>query len=410
MGEDESRAQNVGTNAVLGVVGQGAASGLGALARGTTSRISKGAADLAKAAEARGIRLSVPQLSENPMVRTVASQLERLPFSGAARRNDANQEAFNRAVGKTFGADAGRITPDVFESAKQALSARFEQLSARNNLAPTPQLMQQLGGVIDDAQRLSVGDTGRVVSNWVDDLLNKTDKNGLIPGKVYQSFDSKIGKQMKAGGETAVYLGRIRDAVREQMDRSISPMDTKAWQQARQQWANLKTVEPLVAKSVNGNLPPSQLMGRVTADKASKSRMAVGKGGELGTLAKVGQQFLKDSPNSGTADRLLANSVVGGALYGAQGANLITPDQALMMAGGLLGNRALQKAMASKGLTMGGNKALLGLARTAKPLPKLAPAAVGGLLAPSDSLEIDVVGGTPVTDEEFFREYGFYPR
>lgn len=233
MGEGESRGGNAATSAAFGAAGQGVASGLGALARGTASRISKEAADLAKAAEARGIRLSVPQISENPMVRTIASQLERLPFSGAAKRNEANQEAFNRSVGNTFGADASRITPDVFAKAKSALSNQFEQLTARNNLMPTPKLVGSISSVIDDASRLSVGDTGRVVSNWADDLLSKVDKNGLIPGRVYQSFDSKIGRAMKAGGESAEYLGRLRDAVRAGMDESISKMDKNAWAKVR---------------------------------------------------------------------------------------------------------------------------------------------------------------------------------
>lgn len=45
--------------------------------------------------------------------------------------------------------------------------------------------------------------------------------------------------------------------------------------------------------------------------------MAVGNGGDLGDLARIGQRFLKEAPNSGTADRMLVNLGIGGGLWGA---------------------------------------------------------------------------------------------
>src|SRR5690606_14647329 len=101
---DESRLGNAAVGAAAGAAGQGLASGGSALARGAVSRLEAPARRLAQQADQVGIRLGLPNLSENPLVRTVASQMDRLPFSGASKRNKANQEAFNRAVGSTFGA------------------------------------------------------------------------------------------------------------------------------------------------------------------------------------------------------------------------------------------------------------------------------------------------------------------
>ncbi len=120
-------------------------------------------------------------------------------------------------------------------------------------------------------------------------------------------------------------------------------------------------------------------MGRVTASKADKARMAVGNSGQLGGLARVGQRFLKEPPNSGTADRALVNRAllgVGGGLglYGAQREGLITPEQAALLGGGLLANRVGLRALNSRALAEGNSRALNGLARLAAPANRLLPA------------------------------------
>lgn len=384
VGEGESRLTRAGQSAALGAAGQGIASATGKLAAGSIKRADPYTAALAQKAQQLGVKLGVANISENPLIRTVASQMERLPFSGAGKKFAGNQEAVNRAVGKAIGLpDAKRITPDVFSDAKSAVGDAFNTLSARNNLSLNTQHVTDVKAVIDEAGRLGGAELGASVRNWANDLFSRVDANGVIPGGAYKSFDSKIGKAMAAGGEKGFYLGQLREAVRNAMDSSISATDRAAWQLARKQWAAIKTVEPLVAKSANGNIPPSQLMGRVTADGAGKSRMAAGSGGELGDLARVAQRFLKDAPNSGTADRLLVNGAIGGGLYGAQQAGLIDPQTALIAGGGLLANRAMLGALNSRALTAGEGRAINGLARLLQESPRALPAA-GPMLFPWD--------------------------
>lgn len=373
---DESRAANAAVNGLLGVVGQGVASGAAGLARGAVSRLDAPVRQLAQKAESIGLRLGVPDLSENAFVRTVASQMDRLPFSGATKRTKGNQEAFNRAIGKTVGLeDAPRLTPDVFAKAKARLQDGFEQLSARNELGLTTGHVSRMRALIDEASRLGGSDTARMVKGWVNELVSKVDGDGMIPGKAYQSFDSRLAKQLKGGGESAHYLGELRDLVRGAMDDSISAQDRAAWQTIRRQYAALKTVEPLVAKSADGDISPQALMGRVTADSAGKIRMATGKGGDVGDLARIGQRFLKVAPNSGSADRMLVNAAVGGGLFEAQRRDLIEPQTALLIGGGLLANRMAGNALNSRALAMGDSAALTGLARMVGPAPRLLPAA-----------------------------------
>lgn len=373
--EDQSRLGNVAYNAVAGAAGQQLSTGLGALAKGTTSRLGAEASALAQKAEQYGIRLGMPQLSDNSVVRTVASQMERLPFSGARKAAEGRQVALNRAVGDTFGSPEDKITPDVFAKAADRIGNEFNTIAARNSLPASPQLLSRLGSIRAEAEALAGTKEAAQVNNWITrELLGKADANGVIPGAAYKSFDSRIGKATASGGEAAHYLGQVREAVREAMDNAISPRDKAAWDLARRQWASLKTVEPLVAKATTGDISPASLMGRVTADKAGKARMAKDRGGQLGDLARIGQRFLKESPNSGTADRLLVNGAVAGGLYGLQDRGVIDPDTALLIGGGLAANRVGLGVLNSKALARGGSPTLNGLARLAKPAPQVLPA------------------------------------
>lgn len=404
MATGQNRVAETAKAAAAGVVGQGLAAGAGKLASGAVSRMDDASAALARKAEGFGLKLGLPNLSDNALVRTAASQMERLPFSGATKRANANQAAFNREVANTFGAKSDKITPDVFAAAKNKLQNGFETLSARNSLRLDTGHVAQIKTVLDEATRLGGSDTARMVRGWAHELLGKVDKDGVIPGKAYQSFDSRLGKVLKSGGEPAHYLGQLRDTVRAAMDSSISASDRAAWKTVRKQYAALKTVEPLVAKSEAGNISPQALMGRVTADGAGKTRMATGRAGALGDLARIGQRFLKASPNSGTADRLLVNAAVGGGLFGAQQQGLISPETAMYVGGGLLLNRVAGSALNSRALAMGEGRTLNGLARLMQPAPKYLPASLSALMGQPQPLEIDIVGGRAVSPEQMEAE------
>lgn len=62
-------------------------------------------------------------------------------------------------------------------------------------------------------------------------------------------------------------------------------------------------LQDVVGKSPDGNISPSLILGRAMKDQAGKRRMARGKGGDLGDYAYIGQEFLKEQPSSGTAER-----------------------------------------------------------------------------------------------------------
>lgn len=396
--EGDSRATNVALGAGLGTLGQGVASGTLAAAKGAVSRLDGPTRALAESARQAGIRLGLGNVTENPSVRLWINQLERLPFSGVRGRSNANQDAFNEAVGSTFDAKGKKITPEVFAEAKQSLSDEFTRLTSRNDLVPSEQLMARLGEISNEANRLGTSDAAKMVAGQVEDFIQKVEANNqTLPGRAYQSFDSQLGAKIKGGGDPAYYLGMVRDAVREAMDNSIAPADRAAWQAVRRKWAALKTVEPLAAKAEGGNISPRELLGRTTSDKAGKARMATGRGGDLGELARIGQRFFKTGPDSGTADRLAVNLGAAGAVTGA---GYYSPEAAGLAALLLGGNRLGLKALASRGLVHGDSRALHGLAKIMRPAPKALPAAGLGLMA-GEPLDIGTVSGYDRNDPRY---------
>lgn len=367
----ESRSGNMLAAGLAGGAGQGVVSGVGALARPAAAAMAPGVANLAARAESLGIPVNAAQLSDSKFVKTLASTLERLPFTGAGQSRAVQQEAFNRAVSRTFGENAPNVTQDVYAAAKQRIGGEFDRLTANNTLKLGDALLARLASVQDEAARFGTDDSARAVGNAIDELLSKADDAGNVPGRAYQALDSRLGKLAKSGDEKAMYLSRLRDEVRVAMDDSIGEADKQAWKTARSQYKNLKTVRDLVAKEgADGNISPALLAGRMNASQAGKESMAMGGGGELGDLARIGQQFLKDRiPDSGTAGRLTALGALGGGGY----ALGIDPQTTLLtLAGGATGGRALNKLLnsqAGRNYMLNGSGAAANLQRMLFPLP-----------------------------------------
>lgn len=329
VGAADSQADRVGNAAVGGAFGAGGEI-VGQGLRLLGSRVTPEIMALYNSAKQRGIELTPAQLSNSQFLKRAENMLKNIPFTGATRAWEKQLEQFNQAVSKTFGENAPKITPDVFAAAKSRIGQQFDELSAQSTLNVSDRLLEGLGAIQREASEVAEDGTIRAVNSVIDRFLRQT-KDGVLPGTAYKSLDSQLGKIMANGGEKAAYIGQVRDTLREAMDESIPAALKDAWTQARSQYRSLKTVEPLVAKSADGAISPAQLMGRVTADKAGKGAMASGRGGELGTLARIGQA-MKAPPSSGTAENILAGGVfnpVNWPSYAAGGVLGLTAGRAL---------------------------------------------------------------------------------
>ncbi len=353
----------VGQNLLLGA-GAGAIAGpaaavAGRVVGGVTSAMTGlgGQVDPEIAALARtardtyGIPITAPQLSENSLVRIANDQSAKLPFSGAGAVTETQQTAFNRAVANTFGETADRVTPDVMDRAVTRIGDVFNNIANRTNIQADPQLLGDLArigtsarNVLPTAEQIPIN---RQIMNVLDAAVTG---QGQISGNAYQAITGSgadLAQTMRApDARVGNYASQVRDALDAAFQRSAAPGDQAALSEARGQYRAMKTVEDLVEKSPAGNISPPSLMGQVRAASSrfdsSNGGMAYTGGGPLGDLARIGQQFFRAQPNSGTPDRMLVNSILGGGAashLGAVAVGAANPASLVAVPAGLAANR-----------------------------------------------------------------------
>lgn len=385
--EGDTRLGNAGLGAAFGAGGQVVSNAVGAAAKKGVDAVTPEVRALYQRAQQLGIPVNAAQLGNSKFVKTLQSTLERLPLTGAQASRDKQLDAWRKAVSNTFGENTDKITSDVYASAKSRLGQGFESVSTRNTLNVSPKVVKELTDLFDETKRFATADTEKAVRNAIEETFGKANMgpNGIVvEGKAYQALDSKLGKLSAAGGEKGHYLGQLRSTLRTAMDDSISPADKQTWDGLRRQYRNLKTVRDLVAKEgASGEVNPSLLMGRVNATQAGKEAMASGRGGEMGELAAIGKQFIRDPiPDSGTAQRAMTLGLLGG---GAGTGLYMDPESTLatLALSGLLGRGANSLLNSRAGTAYVLNGGLPGLmAPPARALPYLAPPV--GLLATND--------------------------
>lgn len=272
-------------------------------------------ARLAQKAHDYGIPLRPDMLYKNKLAKMAGEAAEKVPLSGS--QAGQRQTAFNRAIIKVIGGDpkAEKLTPDVFDQAIRSAGQKIGDIAAKTPLKIDKNLSQALDSHLANVAKYETSDVARAVTSYIEDLREKA-QEGIVPGEAFRKLNTKINSQLRttSNGDLKHALGQLQDDLHEALERGLSGHDLATLKAARTQYAAAKTIEPLVAKSAAGDISPAGLMGRVTSNNAGKSRMARGRGGELGDLARIGQRFLKEPQSSGTAERGLVYGMAGGGV------------------------------------------------------------------------------------------------
>jgi len=306
--------EDIGTAALHGAeIGAVAAPALaaagGAIKRGaealTGGRISQARAALAQRAQDFGIDLTAPQIGTSSRMRYLADE------AGGGHTTQSQINQFTRAVSRTFGADSESLTPDVLAEAQGRIGARMDRVAHETQIRADDQFVSDLARIEQEAQSDVTPGEITPIRNRINDVLGKIGEDGHITGAQYQALtraNTPLARAMANPDPNISYhAGRVRDALDEAMERSLvskGRQDLLAeLKDARLQYKNLKTVEPLATKAGANEhaISPPLLQGRVNAQFRSRAQRGAG---DLGDLADIGQAFLKSEPNSGTAGRV----------------------------------------------------------------------------------------------------------
>ncbi len=321
--DDGERLQGTGQGAKVGAVVGGlmpvANAAVNKIKEVVSPTVSAGMQDVAELAKKHGVPLGVDQLTNSPARKYLAETSAELPFSGGSQFAAKQQSAFNNAVLKTVGESGDRITPEVVGNAYKNIGQKFDDVLAGKTLQVSPDHLDSLGNIIEDAKGTLANDKVSAIKNTIDKLIADIHPDGSISGeKIGDIRSTLVGKIKRADPGIKEYLGDVLDTVMN-ISTEGNPETRKLLTEARYQYKNLKTLEPLMAKATDGDISPALLKNRVISNYGAKS-MATGEAGDLGELARVGDAIKSKIGNSGTAQRaasmaLLATpgAIIGGA-------------------------------------------------------------------------------------------------
>ena len=303
-------------------------------------------------AKAEGIPLTPGQITGSRPMRTAESVFGTIPSTAGKQEaiNDAQRIAFNRAAMRRAGeTQADRATPDVVKGFLDRAGQTMQEVAARNTLKLDADAMQGVHRVAQEASRYLTKDQAGPVLKRVDDFINKIDtQNFTVDGKAFAALDSAIGKQIRntSDGNARSALGKLQDAIRNAMDASMTGDDAALWAEARRHYANGKIIQQAMntgsASTAAGNIPPASLSSALA--QGPSRNFAMGRG-DLNDLSRIGRAFIQDPVgNSGSAERIMMQSLLsgGGAGLGAAGGGM--PGVAAGLLASAAGPRVAQGA------------------------------------------------------------------
>lgn len=313
---DESVVKNMIAGGVGGLAGQGLATALGRTARPVRNQLSPELSTLAQTAEQQfGIPLNAAQKTGSKPLQIIDSVLANLPFTAERQATEKaiQRKAFNRAILNEIGESADLATPEVLGRARTRIGDQFTDLSARNHVDMGNDFLNALAKI--DASRTPF--SSPKIADAVEKALDLAAK-GRISGNEYQKVRTSLTNASKGAWSTDPELGQALKSIRQALDdaatQSVAPADKAAWDTARKQYGNLKTLEkaaaPVSADAVAGNISPAKLAGALIP--ANKNGMIYGMGDQtMPDLARIGQAFIKEQiPDSATAQRTFWQNLI----------------------------------------------------------------------------------------------------
>lgn len=272
-----------------------------------------------------GVPLDIAQATGSSFLQRSKAMLNDNPFTAGkeAAFAAAQKSAYNNAIAKTMGEDVTAITPDVIQAAKTRLGQNYDDLASRNQIHFDGELKKSLEEINDRASNALADTQHAVIAKAIKSIESKAESTGgVINGEQYKNIKRLLNDIEKQNVPGSHYAGEMKELLLESLSRSAEKTGNKAdvalLKETNRQYGNMKKIEDIVSKDVEGNVSPS-LLSNSLATK-SKRNALYQDDPQLANLARAGKLILENkTPNSGTVSRLAAQAApaaIAGGLYG----------------------------------------------------------------------------------------------
>lgn len=314
---------------MLGMAAPALSAGIGAAGKLVTPQADEALKPVAQLAQKYKIPVSLDQVTSSAPIKNVQKISQELPFSGAGNFRDKQMQAFNRALTRTFGQESDRITPELMNKAFKDVGKEFDQFG-RGKAFDVNRFKQSIDDILADQDAYSK-EAIEAFKKQADVIMGEA-QEGIIKGEKLSHQRGRVNALARKANDfdKQTLFRDLENAVIDTMTEGDEAAQA-ALSQAKQKYKNLLVIEPLARKAKGGNISPTQLTSRV--GKIYGRQFTTGQAGEIGDLARIGNELLPQLGGSDTTQKLL---YAGGALGGAQFAPVTT-------ATALGGNAAMQK-------------------------------------------------------------------
>jgi len=308
-----------------------------------------------EAAGRLGVKLRPGEVTGSKPLQWLETSLNDLPFSAgmAKTASDARQVAINRAAAKAIGQDAPQLTDDVLAAARQQIGGTLDSIIAPARIKLDNQFIAEVKNVVNSKVMKSLRneDAEVILAPFRSLPTGPGAAKVAVKGDWFQQNMSALNDAIRSAyikGEPA--KARALEGLEKALDRaalrSLGKEQKAAYEAARKQWANLRTLETGQVVEA-GNVVPS----RVDAALRNRYREAYKEGRLTGELPDIGRlaQAYKALPQSGTTPRAIYSGFAGGALFAepfSAGAMLAAPPLAQKFLQSKAGGHYLTKGLA----------------------------------------------------------------
>ena len=259
---------------------------------------------------ARGFDLTPAQATGSKMLGYTESVMRDLP-GGSMSPRAAQQELFNEQVMRAGGVASKEITPEVLESGFQTVGSKIGNVVSGKTIDFDSTLKKEIDDIVTKYSNTLDVNVRPVFSAQAEGIKRNI---GQVGGDFAQNVRSELAtleRNYAAQPRLSDALGGLREAVDDAIERSLPRVDAVALKTARGEYKNLKRIEEAYnrggVQAAAGSISPVAL--RQTVKRGATK--------ELETLARGGDVFLRELPQSGTAPRQNVYNLLTGAAGGA---------------------------------------------------------------------------------------------